>query len=231
MARQVERASKISSQNYWAIRQPFALQVSARGQVFCRNARLARALEFQDSEQTHFRLRQDICRLWGESYLDDKTGMQLEAGKRALSEIEAQLRAIRGLKQRGLYPLVPAASVVPAQVHRTNILNHDPHYRHLPPLWESLKDEREERQMRPEERLAKHQQLHLAYRDYVGLVLRRALERYGLQGGQGDRLEFGWAGITFSVRQDGQDWLICWRRFKIEPPCRLNFEPGLMANL
>ena len=25
--------------------------------------------------------------------------------------------------------------------------------------------------------------------------------------------------------------LMCWRRFKIEPPCRLNFEPGLMANL
>ncbi|MEY4765523.1 MAG: hypothetical protein RI907_2196 [Pseudomonadota bacterium] len=23
----------------------------------------------------------------------------------------------------------------------------------------------------------------------------------------------------------------CWRRFKIEPPCRLNFEPGLWANL
>ena len=23
----------------------------------------------------------------------------------------------------------------------------------------------------------------------------------------------------------------CWRRFKIEPPCRLNFEPGLMADL
>lgn len=26
-------------------------------------------------------------------------------------------------------------------------------------------------------------------------------------------------------------WVNCWRRFKIEPPCRLNFEPGLMANL
>ena len=25
--------------------------------------------------------------------------------------------------------------------------------------------------------------------------------------------------------------LRCWRRFKIEPPCRLNFEPGLLANL
>lgn len=172
------------------------------------NARLARALEFQDSEQTHFRLRQDICRLWGESYLDDNTGIQLEAGKRALAEIESQLRAIRGLKQRGLYPLVPAASVVPAQIHRTNILNHDPHYRHLPPLWESLKDEREERQMKPEERLAKHHQLNHAYRDYVGLVLRRALERYGLQSGQGDRLEFGWAGMMFSVSRDGHDWVI-----------------------
>ena len=52
--------------------------------------------EFQGSEQTHLRLRQDICRLWGESYLDDKTGMQLEAGKRALGELESQLRAIRG---------------------------------------------------------------------------------------------------------------------------------------
>jgi type I restriction enzyme R subunit len=30
------------------------------------------------------------------------------------------------------------------------------------------------------------------------------------------------------VQDDGQ---ACWRRFKIEPPCRLNFEPGLMANL
>ena len=27
------------------------------------------------------------------------------------------------------------------------------------------------------------------------------------------------------------EFLMCWRRFKIEPPCRLNFEPGLMANL
>lgn len=75
--------------------------------------------------------------------------MQLEARKLALAEFNSQLRAIRGLKQRGLYALVPAASVVPAQIHRTNILNHDPHYRHLPPLWEKLKDDREERLLPP----------------------------------------------------------------------------------
>lgn len=171
------------------------------------NSRLERALEFQGSEQTHFRLRQDICRLWGESYLDDKTGMQLEAGKLALAELESQLRAVRGLKQRGLYSLVPATSVVPDQVHRTNILNHDPHYRHLPPLWEKLKDDREERSLPPEVRLARHQQLQHAYVDYVGLVIRRALERYGLRNEDGNFV-FDWAGRHFVVKRDAHDWVV-----------------------
>ena len=171
------------------------------------NSRLERALEFQGSEQTHFRLRQDICRLWGESYLDDKTGMQLEAGKRAHSELESLLRAIRGLKQRGVYTLVPTASVVPAQIHRTNILNHDPHYRHLPPLWEKLKDDREERLLPPKERLSRQLQLQHAYVSYVGLVVIRALERYGLRSVDGNTV-FSWAGRDFALRQDAHDWVV-----------------------
>jgi hypothetical protein len=171
------------------------------------NSRLERALEFQDSEQTHFRLRQEICRLWGESYIDDKTGMQLEAGKRALSDLESQLRAIRGLKQRGLYSLVPPASVVPAQIHRTNILNHDPHYRHLPRLWEKLKDDREERLLPPEERLARQLELQLAYVSYVGLVVKRALERYGVRRVDGN-LVFSWAGRKFEFQRDVHDWVV-----------------------
>jgi hypothetical protein len=171
------------------------------------NSRLERALEFQGSEQTHFRLREDICRLWGESYLDDKTGMQLEAGKLALAELESQLRAVRGLKQRGLYSLVPAASVVPAQIHRTNILNHDPHYRHLPPLWEKLKDDREERLLPPEERLARQLQLQHAYVSYVGLVIRRALERYGLRMA-GGKYVFSWADWSFVLKHEAHDWVV-----------------------
>ena len=31
-------------------------------------------------------------------------------------------------------------------------------------------------------------------------------------------------------RASSLDLMRCWRRFKIEPPCRLNFEPGLLAN-
>ena len=40
------------------------------------------------------------------------------------------------------------------------------------------------------------------------------------------------AGLALAAgKQAVRELLACWRRFKIEPPCRLNFEPGLMANL
>ena len=81
------------------------------------NSRLEDALEFQNSENTHYRLSKDICRLWGEAYLDDKTGIQREAGRRPYKTLTDQLRSIRGLKQRGLYTLVPRSAGVPDQVH------------------------------------------------------------------------------------------------------------------
>ena len=38
--------------------------------------------------------------------------------------------------------------------------------------------------------------------------------------------------VDSDLRPMAQNYIqSCWRRFKIEPPCRLNFEPGLMANL
>lgn len=171
------------------------------------NLRLERALNFQNSEQAYFRLREDICRIWGESYQDDKTGMQLEAGKHAIDALEALLRAVRGLRQRGLYKLLPAASSVPDQVHRTNILSHDPHYRHLPPLWEKLKDDREERLLPPEERLAQQQKLQCAYVSYIGLVIRRALERYKLKPVDGGST-FVWVDRTFVLKLDEHDWVL-----------------------
>ena len=36
-------------------------------------------------------------------------------------------------------------------------------------------------------------------------------------------------GIAYAIWA-GAGIVLCWRRFKIEPPCRLNFEPGLLAN-
>jgi hypothetical protein len=37
--------------------------------------------------------------------------------------------------------------------------------------------------------------------------------------------------LPFSASGGALLFHLCWRRFKIEPPCRLNFEPGLQASL
>lgn len=170
------------------------------------NSRLEDALEFQNSESTHYRLNQDICRLWGESYLDDSTGIQLETGRLAFKTLTDQLRSIRGLKQRGLYTLVQRAAGVPDQVHRTNILNHDPHYRHLPSIWEKLRNDRDEQRLRPEARLAREVRLQSAYTDYVGLVLRRALERFNLIALGQDSYQFDWCQKPYQLVRRNQDW-------------------------
>lgn len=59
----------------------------------------------------------------------------------------------------------------------------------------------------PEERLARQLQLQLAYVSYVGLVIRRALERYGLRRVDGNFV-FSWAGRSFVLRRDVHDWVV-----------------------
>ncbi|MDO4231366.1 MAG: hypothetical protein Q4D19_04465 [Lautropia sp.] len=172
------------------------------------SSHLEDALSFQNSENTHYLLRERICALWGESYEDDYTGVQLESGRKALRELESLLRAVRGLKQGGLYSRVPGNALVPSSLHRTNVLVHDPHYRHLPKIWEELNNAARDDRLKPEERYARQRDLHVAYGRYVGLVLRRSLERYGLSPCK----EGGWAferfGRRFLLSCDGLDWLV-----------------------
>ena len=168
---------------------------------------LEKALDFQNSEQTHHDLIKRICTLWGEVYQTDNTNEQLTANRKTIEDLTSLLRQIRGLKQRGLYKLIPINANVPEQVHRTNILNHDPHYRHIPPLWEKLCDSIENQQLTPKQRLDRQKQLHQAYSDYVGLVIRRALERYKLSE-QTDNVSFNWATQKIVLQQEKYDWLL-----------------------
>jgi hypothetical protein len=163
------------------------------------NSRLQKALEFQNSDKTHYRLRQDVCTIWGESFDIQSTSLQLESGRRAIAELENLLRTLRGLKQRGLFVTLPPNTFVPSQVHRTNILNHDPHYRHLPPLWEKLKNEKEDRQLSHKEQLEKQKNIHASYKIYIGLVLKRSLERFGSLSTISRNLKFDWGGEQYSV--------------------------------
>lgn len=170
------------------------------------NERLESALDFQKSELTHFELRHDICALWGEAFQTDVTDKQLNNGKETQRTIEKQLHQIRSLKQRGLYRLIPTAGFVPTQVHRTNVLSHDSHYRHLPILWDSLSNKNDENRVSPDERFKRQKLISKNYSIYVGLVIRRSLEKFILF--DNNKTKFMWSGRKFIIRNKGYDWVI-----------------------
>ena len=80
--------------------------------------RLEDALDFQGSDRAHYRLRDRVCRLWGETFSDDGSD-SLQAAENTIEILNGQLRAVRGLKQHGSstesFPLRPSGG----QVHRT----------------------------------------------------------------------------------------------------------------
>lgn len=164
---------------------------------------LQQALDFQRAESVHHRLNYAICELWGKTFNPEQTNKQLEASKKTREELEKALRDIQGLKQQGLYPLIPRAVQISGQVHRTNILGHDPHYRHLPPLWEKSQREIQAAATKPEDVFAKERELHNAYSDYVGLVIKYALQRYGIDN---ETLRFQSGSQTITLTQKGDEW-------------------------
>lgn len=164
---------------------------------------LQQALNFQQAESVHHRLSYAICELWGKTFDPEQTDTQLKVSKETRKVLEKALQDIQGLKQQGLYSLIPRAVQVSGQVHRTNILGHDPHYRHLPPLWEESQREIQAAAIKPEDVFARERDLHNAYSDYVGLVIKHALQRYDINH---ETLSFEWDSQAVTLTQKGDEW-------------------------
>ncbi|GFM49996.1 hypothetical protein PSCICE_12630 [Pseudomonas cichorii] len=162
---------------------------------------LDQALRFYESENVHHRLRDEICRLWGQTFNEAQTS----SASKLLSETHATLerlhRTISGLQQGGLYLLVSRQAQITGALHLTNILSHDQHYRHLANLWDLLAKTAQADRATPAERLRQNQYFAAAYSNYAGLVMRHALFPY-LNG----KDEGEWAGRRISLQQAGLEW-------------------------
>ena len=91
------------------------------------------AKQFSDAQHLDHRLRQEICSLWGQSFADNpEAGARAEKTHKVLTTLYGK---VKQLTRGGLYPKVPPTMHVPIALRNTNILRHDPHYRHLRPLW------------------------------------------------------------------------------------------------
>lgn len=162
---------------------------------------LEQAMEFYQSSDIDHRLAHAVCSIWGMTFDENATGEVTELLSDTLTKLEALHKTIRGLQQSGLYMLVDRNAQVESSLHRTNILNHDPHYRHVATLWELLGRNQAGIRVTAEDRFKRNQYLAQAYSRYAGLVLRRGLQPY-LNG----KDEAEWAGRYLKLCQNGLEW-------------------------
>lgn len=165
---------------------------------------LEQALKLTESTDLDYRLTNEVCDLWGRTFSDAQTRAQLKATSETLKVLANYHITIRGLKQAGLYLKVPRSAQIDGILHRTNILNHDPHYRHLAPLWDRLQNIHRAARQSPDDALSGSRHLESRYCGYVGLVLRQALIQIGLDAfGRGR-----WAGHDLHLYTSGNEWVL-----------------------
>lgn len=164
-------------------------------------ATLDQALKFYRSDNVDYRLSHEVCRLWGMTFDQAGTSKASELLSETLAVLQRLYRSISGLQQSGLYLQVSRQAQITGALHLTNILSHDPHYRHLAILWDLLAKAAVANRRTPEERFRQNQYLANAYTRYAGLVLRHALHPY-LHGQD----EGNWAGRRIRVQQRGLEW-------------------------
>jgi hypothetical protein len=138
------------------------------------------ALNLGNSTHLDHRLRGSLCQLWGDAISVEETGELLKATDASLAEVDKLRKQVGGLRQGELYRRVPRGASVSEQLRDTNILQHDPHYRHLRTLWLLYQKRSSMLRSTPAEIYDLNKRLFEDYVVYVGMVLRLALRSFRL---------------------------------------------------
>lgn len=135
------------------------------------------ALNLDSAEGLDYRLRDKLCKLWGEATESSKgvTASELDESKQAIEELRTFRRKVGLLRHSDLYNKVPRSAQVPPELRHTNILNHDQHYRHLKTLWHSHQRFNGPKEMTPEDVLREQQRELHHFGLYLGMIVKRVL--------------------------------------------------------
>lgn len=135
---------------------------------------LTDALHLGDASNTFYKLRDSLCELWAENLSNEQAESALDQLESTIEKNKALLERIKGLQSFGLYVKLPEKSrQVPDQLHKTNILAHDQHYRHLSRLWSELYSQ-QKKFPNIEEKLESLSGFQRDYNQYVLLIILRA---------------------------------------------------------
>jgi hypothetical protein len=164
------------------------------------------ALEFGGAEDLDYRLRADLCSLWGDAFSDDETQRLLDVSEGALQKLDGLRRQVSVLRNGALYLGVPRDLQVPEQLRETNILQHDQHYRHLRTLWRLHQQRSFGKPMTAREAVERNLGILQDYIVYVGMLCRRALAEFKLLERGDGKYKFAGGEVKFS--REGDEWYL-----------------------
>ena len=166
----------------------------------------AEAGKLENAQHLDHRLRHDLCELWGRSFAD-----QPENGKSVRvtrDQISALLGKVTQLQRSMVVQAIPPMQHVPLSLRSTNILQHDPHYCHLRPLWLLAHSSLMQHVRSPQDWLNNQRQWAQRYSVYVGLLVRHALHANKMLDPQGDGVSWRFGPSTLTLRDEYGDWIL-----------------------
>lgn len=176
------------------------------GEITSLLAQFEAALELGRAEDLDYRLRADLCALWGKTFSGNETQHLLDASRETLRVLSALRKQVRVLRNGGLYRRLPRVQPVPEQLRETNILQHDQHYRHLRTLWRLHQQRNLGATLTSQEAVIGNVALLQDYIAYIGKLGQRAVGCIRLLEHRDDRAWFGGREFAFTRRDD--EWHI-----------------------
>lgn len=145
-------------------------------------ANLQAALNLGDSSDTYYKLRNKLCELWAENLTADETESILSQLEETILYNQQILSTIKKLQSSGLYIQIPPPHrKVADQLHKTNILNYDQHYRHLNRLWSTLYEQKNKTPSFKEKIESYWKFQHDYVEEYSLLIILKAFSALGFQ--------------------------------------------------
>ena len=143
---------------------------------------LQAALNLGDSSETYYKLSNELCELWADNLTAAETENILSQLEETILYNQQLLSNIKTLQSSGLYVQIPPPHrKVADQLHKTNILNYDQHYRHLNRLWATLYEQKH-KTPNFKEKLEAYWRFQLYFvEEYSLLIILQAFSSLGFQ--------------------------------------------------
>jgi len=160
------------------------------------------AMKLSEAEDLDYRVRQELCRLWGQAW-DAQPPEADDPLRKRLGELRDMSRRLRQLRFGPLYQAIARSARVPVALKNTNILMHDQHYREMREVWQLAHEGAvETHKIPPEDKIRRRMVQHQSYGVFVGLLIRHALKACKtLKGSVNNPNVWKFAGADLSLTQ------------------------------